>query len=654
MSPKKSNRPPKASRQTESPQKKAKRIMASQGASGEIEQAARSTYAKNMERIKSGRKWLFDRLSVTPQTLELNVRQTQSGHPTLFVKTQQGASVLMHSDKDPLDEAIKHVETVKLDEAEYLIVLGFGLGYHVLEAVKRVPPGCKVLIVEQSADIFKAAMHVADLSSVISRPDVKVFVGTDLHEIMPALQDDFKTFRYHNIKIVIHPPSKQLFPSYMEVPDNLLSKVLKIVQINVNTVRFFSRLWLKHNLLNMPKIVQSPGVESLFGQFAGKPAILVSAGPSLDKNIDLLRRAVGKAVILSTDTCLRPLLAHGIKPDFVQAIDAQPITYRHFSGLDLSDVCLVGVTRLPPEVLDLFLGRVFLCNDSNNKVWKPIEPHFERLGTLGAGPTVAALGFDLARQMGCDPIIFVGQDFSYAYGRAYAEGTMLSNDMLSQLSTYSTMDTLTEAKKAGEQMIRTRDLARKEPLLDMHGRPTEMSDGMQGWLTWFTLEIKRTKAKCINASEAGILTDGVEVMPLDEAILKHCTEPVEAEKIIHAQLGQNRPVGAAHEPPLTRGKEELKTAANKLASIRRQLEKVLSQAESIVSNGSAKEDMKWLQSQRAEGQVCETLGPLIDWHKQRSRDDVGGDKLMLEAQALVAACQFAIDHLAQSEALLKG
>jgi hypothetical protein len=48
------------------------------------------------------------------------------------------------------------------------------------------------------------------------------------------------------------------------------------------------------------------------------------------------------------------------------------------------------------------------------------------------------------------------------------------------------------------------------------------------------------------------------------------------------------------------------------------------------------------------------LGPLIDWHKQRGRDDAGGDKLMLEAQALAAACQFAIDHLAQSEALLKG
>ncbi len=80
---------------------------------------------------------------------------------------------------------------------------------------------------------------------------------------------------------------------------------------------------------------------------------------------------------------------------------------------------------------------------------------------------------------------------------------------------------------------------------------------------------------------------------------------------------------------------------------------MLTQTESIASNGSAKEDMKWLQNQRAEGQVCETIGPLIDWYKLRNRDEAGDDKLRLEAQATAFACQFAIEHLEQSEALLK-
>ncbi|HUT05052.1 MAG TPA: 6-hydroxymethylpterin diphosphokinase MptE-like protein [bacterium] len=637
-----------AERRKESAQQKAKRIIASQARPRDLVkktgpdgagQTPSSIFAQNMERVRRSREWLFDRLSETPQTLSLNVRQTESGRPTLAVTTKDGEVTLLHSEHDPLAEAIKHVSTVKLEEAEYLIILGFGLGYHVLEAMRRVPPNCKVFIIEQSADIFRAAMHVFDLGAVISPPDVKIFVGTDLHEIMPALQDDFKTFKYHNIKIVIHPPSAALFPTYKQVLDNL-NRVLRIVQINVNTVRFFSRLWLKHNLLNLPKIVRSPGVKSLLNQFPGKPAILVSAGPSLDKNIDRLRKAVGKAIILSADTCLRPLLAHGIRPNFVQAIDAQPITYRHFSGLDLSDICLVGVTRLPPQVIELFSDHIFLGNDLNNKVWESIEPYFERLGTLGSGSTVAVLGFDLARMMGCDPIIFVGQDFSYAYGRAYAQGTMVSNDMLSELSTFNTLDTLTEAEKAKQQIIRTSDITGNEPLLDMHGRPTEMSDGMQGWLTWFTLEIKRTKAKCINASEAGILTDGVEIMPLDEAIMRYCTEPVDVTKSMAPKLGR-------------RGKQELKTVAKKLASIGRELEKVLTEAESLAPDGAAGDkEVKRLLGLRAEGQVCEPVAPLIDWHKQRNRSKAGDDRLKSESQAMAFACRFAIEQLKQSEALL--
>lgn len=643
----KKKQPPKGHRGKKSREDKVKRLIGSQVSEprhGDTPTKAQTTpsemYAANLESIHRGRQWLFERLNSSPQQLELNVRGTPSGRPTLAIRAAGDSWRLMHSDEDPLLEAAKHVETVKLDRADYLIILGFGLGYHVIEAMRRVPPKCPVFIIEQSPDIFKAAMHVFDFSKIIRRSDVKIFVGTDLHETMPALQEDFKRFSYHDIKVVVHPPSAALFPSYKDVLDNLY-QVLKIVQINVNTVRFFSRIWLKNNLLNFPRIIRSPGVKSLFGQFAGKPAILVSAGPSLDKNIDSLRQAVGKAVILSADTCLRPLLGHGIKPSFVQAIDAQPITYRHFAGLDLRDVCLVGVTRLPPEVMDLFGDRVFLATDMNNRLWQPLMPYFDRLGEMGSGSTVAVLGFDLARATGCDPIIFVGQDFSYAYDRAYAQGTMVSNDMLSHLGTFTTMDTLVEHRKRGEQIIKTSGMAGKAPLLDIHGRPTEMSDGMQGWLTWFTLEIKRTKAKCINASEAGIFSDGVEVMPLEEAIHTYCTRPVDATSVALKKVR-------------TRNKEEASAAAE-LAKIRQPLEAILERAERVPSGADDREaGVKWLLQQREEGQLCEILDGIIDWHKQRYAVEAGNDALKLEANAFAFACRFAIEHLKRSEALLRG
>jgi len=603
-------------------------------------QSFSDTFNRNMEQIRRSRQWLFDRLRSSPQILEVNIRQTPSNRPTLAVRSPGGEWRLMHSEQDPLAEAAKHVETIKLAEADYLIILGFGLGYHVMEAISRIPSDCPVFIIEHSADIFKAALHVFDFTTILRSPNVKIFVGTDLHETMPALQEDFRSFRYHNIKVVIHPPSAALFPRYKEVMDNFY-RVLKIVQINVNTLRFFSRVWLTNNLLNLPAIIESPGVISLFNQFTKRPAILVSAGPSLDKNIDSLRQAQGKAVILAVDTSLRPLLAHGIRPDFVLAIDAQQITYRHFVGLETSDIFLAGVTRLPPNVLELFKGRQFLASDLNNRVWPSIQPYFERLGVLGSGSTVAVLGFDLARNMGCDPIIFVGQDFSYSFERAYAEGTMVANDMVSQLGTHSTMETLTKARKATQRILDTLDIAGREPLVDIHGLPTQMSEAMQGWLTWFTLEIKRTKAKCINASEAGILTEGVEIMPLDEAIYRYCTTPIQTRRIAQSKLSK------------AAGNDRGAVLAS-LGKIKEELLQVKKRAEAIEEGeASGPEQMAWFLDKKGQGQVLEVLVGLIDWYKQRHADEAYGDALRTEARATAWACNFAIDLISRSEALLR-
>ena len=423
--------------------------------------------------------------------------------------------------------------------------------------------------------------------------------------------------------------------------DNLY-RVLKIVQINVNTVRFFSRIWTKNNLRNLLHIVRSPGVKSLERKFSGKPAILVSAGPSLDKNIDTLRKASGKAVILCADTSLRPLLKRGIKPQFVMSIDAQPITYRHFSGLDVNDVNLVGVTRLPPELLSLFDGRAFLCNDMNNVVWKTIAPYFGRLGELGSGSTVAVLGFDIARLMGCDPIIFVGQDFSYSYGRAYAADTMTYNDMLQQLSTHATIESITGQRKAGEYIIRTSGMSASEPLVDIHGRPTEMSDGMQGWLTWFILEIKRTKARCINASEAGILVDGVDVMPLEEAISDYCSKPFDVAKVLSSRKRSD-------------AAGETQKAARELASIGEKLQQVLSRANSIAEATQVSEtDVQWLAEVRSEGNVCGPLSAMIDWFKQRHSAEYQSGDVKLDVVATAWACEFTLKQIAEALRLLKG
>jgi len=71
----------------------------------------------------------------------------------------------------------------------------------------------------------------------------------------------------------------------------------------------------------------------------------VSTGPSLDKNIDLLKEAKGRALIISAGSALRPLLMRNIKPDFFAIIDPQDITYNQIKGYENIGIPFTSLKR---------------------------------------------------------------------------------------------------------------------------------------------------------------------------------------------------------------------------------------------------------------------------------------------------------------------
>ena len=72
-----------------------------------------------------------------------------------------------------------------------------------------------------------------------------------------------------------------------------------------------------------------PVAGGLFGNFEGVPLVLVSAGPSLDRNVRQLAGIDQRCFILAVDTALRPLLAAGIEPHAVMIADPSRLNAQH-------------------------------------------------------------------------------------------------------------------------------------------------------------------------------------------------------------------------------------------------------------------------------------------------------------------------------------
>ena len=103
-------------------------------------------------------------------------------------------------------------------------------------------------------------------------------------------------------------------------------------------------------------------INKLIDIFQGKPGVIVSTGPSLEKNIHVLKEHQDKLVIVAVGQALRVLMGYGITPDFICTVDFGEVNMAHFKGLMDSKVPLVCLNRTYAPLLKQYQGPKFITS----------------------------------------------------------------------------------------------------------------------------------------------------------------------------------------------------------------------------------------------------------------------------------------------------
>ena len=179
-------------------------------------------------------------------------------------------------------------------------------------------------------------------------------------------------------------------------------------------------LWARNGIRNYPHVANNPMIDDLSQAFSGLPLIVVGAGPSLSKNIELLKQAKGKAIVLAVNRTLRSLQNAGIHPHFTIALEARDVRSQ-FDGIDLSQIPgILLATTVDRNLFELPAnGFISYYTQLHVDGWM-FKPEDQRHEVLSQG-TVSHSAFSLGLRWGCDPIIFVGQDLSFPGGQYYHE-----------------------------------------------------------------------------------------------------------------------------------------------------------------------------------------------------------------------------------------
>jgi len=445
-----------------------------------------------------------------------HVQPSKSGDPTMHCELG-GRVVQLHSRYNPVDEARKLVDTLDTTDKLLLFAQGFGLGYHIEALIDQAGTESIVFVFEPRMEVLRAAMEARDFSNLICGGGMAIVSSAEKSSLFARLMPHAALISNGTITLN-HAPSIQLAPAEHAEFGQLVADFLAYAKTCVNTVVLNGKRTAENITRNIPWYVSTPSLARLSGAFAGKPAIIVSAGPSLRKNKHLLKEAAGKAVIIAVQTTLQPLLEMGIEPDFVTSLDYHDICTRFFEKLPPGlQTELIAEPKATDAVFDLMPGPVSL----NGNDFADALLHEMKLSKakLPAGATVAHLAFYVAEHLACDPIVFVGQDLGFSDGLCYMPGTSYEDVWRPELGRFCTLE-----MKQWEQIVRDRPILRRVP--DHAGRPTYTEERLFTYLQHFERDFAQSKSRIIDATEGGVLKRGAAVMTLRSALDQFCQLPL--------------------------------------------------------------------------------------------------------------------------------
>ncbi|MEM8758431.1 MAG: 6-hydroxymethylpterin diphosphokinase MptE-like protein, partial [Planctomycetota bacterium] len=435
-----------------------------------------------------------------------------------------GRRVSLASARRPGEEAERLAGTVDLGSAAAVLVLGFAMGHHVAALLRAAKSSAVVVVYEPDVALLRAVLERQDHTDWLGDPLVRIVTDPDDAVAMTRALEGSEGLVSMGLSIAAHPPSVRRLGDGAERVQQTLISALRSIRTNVVTTLAQSHVTIRNQLMNLDTYARSPGIEPLRGAAAGRPAVVVSAGPSVQRNLHRLAEpgVRDRFVLIATQTMLKPMLELGIRPHFVTALDYHAISGRFYEGLSASDVegvTLVGEAKANAAIFGAWPGAVRT----------PADGFLDRLlgdaapakGTLRAGSTVAHLAYYLARFLGCDPVLLIGQDLGFTDGQYYGDGASIHGVWGGELNEFCTLETLEwqRIRRMGGRLIRATDHL---------GRPMFTDEQMHAYRVQFERDFEADLERgltTIDATEGGVAKSGTTPMPLADAMASHADAP---------------------------------------------------------------------------------------------------------------------------------
>ncbi|MFJ3388320.1 motility associated factor glycosyltransferase family protein [Lysinibacillus sp. NPDC086135] len=317
---------------------------------------------------------------------------------------------LLHSKYNPNREAESLIKK-EINKNYVNVIFGFGRGYVSNALAKEKISRDKILFIEPITSFERYDIKQYDI----------VF-GDNLEDIQIAIEGKLRFFS-RKINVICAPNYDKIFSSlYL----NILKKVKDIQNINIvynNTIRDLSVSWQENSIRNMQYMYKYDSINVL-EKYYYYPFVVASGGPSLTKQLPLLREIRENVVLIASGSTVNTLIANNIEPDYIINIDGSEANYeRHFKELKVTSAELMYASTSHFKIQQNFNNRKYAFLDTReNKYKNHLKKTLEiDLPNILGGGSVANFALSIARFLTTGPIAIIGQDLAYTDGKTHAE-----------------------------------------------------------------------------------------------------------------------------------------------------------------------------------------------------------------------------------------
>lgn len=337
---------------------------------------------------------------------EIEVCRNEEDYVLLLKKQEIKQCIL--SKYAPRDAAKRLITNHSYNKETLWVVVGFMFGYVIDELIEIVGEEVKIIVIEPSVEVFNAQAEKVNMDRYKQCRNLHLLCGLDFNTIVSAYEQCIDASNFFNIKIVIDKPYLRFYGKFIHILLKKINASLEREIINQNTAKKIFDIMIKNNLCNQEAIMNSYDIRQHRNKFDNIPAVIVSAGPSLEKNIAYLKEF--KGLVFTGGRTLLPILKQGVKPDFIAMLDSSDLIYDTFQGYAGTDIPLISEGNGCPKVIKESQGPKYFVENSMLITKDLFGIDLEMLPISG---TVATLCLSAATYMGCNPIIFIGQDLAY-------------------------------------------------------------------------------------------------------------------------------------------------------------------------------------------------------------------------------------------------